>query len=295
LIFHEGVTLPHLAAFDLLKNAAGVEILRGYFTRYATLANTRSLGAVLETPTWRANPDWAAKLGYNDSTLAEANHKAVALLEEIRARFERKNQPIVISGNLGPRGDGYRPDSRMTARVAQEYHTPQIEVFARSSAADMVAAFTMNYAEEALGIVLAAQRAAMPVAISFTLETDGRLPSGQSLAEAIQQTDDATSGFAAYYMINCAHPSHFDSVLQDGGSWRNRIRGLRANASKLSHAELDASPELDIGNPVELGDDYQGLRRLMPQLTVVGGCCGTDDRHVEAICSACLEEVGVAD
>jgi homocysteine S-methyltransferase len=288
LIFHEGITLPFFAAFDLLKDDAGTEILRRYFTGYADLASARGVGAVLESPTWRANPDWAAKLGYDAAALAEVNRKAIELLEEVRDAAASTVQPIVISGNLGPRGDGYRPDARMTPREAQRYHAPQVEIFARS-AADMVAAFTMNYLEEAIGITFAARSAAMPVAISFTVETDGRLPSGESLCDAIEQTDEASSGYPAYYMINCAHPTHFEQVLREGGSWRSRIRGLRANASKRSHAELDASPDLDIGNPVELGTEYRSLRRLLPQLTIVGGCCGTDHRHVEAVCDACQE------
>jgi homocysteine S-methyltransferase len=241
---------------------------------------------VLESPTWRANPDWAAKLGYDAAALTSANRKSIQLLEEVRAAFEPDGQPVVISGNLGPRGDGYRPEARMTIAQAQAYHAPQVNVFAASNA-DMVAAFTMNYVEEAIGIALAARDAAVPVAISFTLETDGRLPSGQPLADAIQQTDADTAAYPAYYMINCAHPSHFDSVLRTGGAWRNRIRGLRANASRRSHAELDSCPDLDIGNPVELGAEYRALRQLLPNLTVLGGCCGTDHRHVEAIHAAC--------
>jgi S-methylmethionine-dependent homocysteine/selenocysteine methylase len=224
LVFHENIPLPHFAAFDLLKNEAGMAVLRRYFQRYAEPAATRGVGVVLESPTWRANPDWAARLGYDAASLADANRKAIRLLEEVRATFAPGSPPIVLSGNLGPRGDGYRPDSRMSIAQARDYHAPQVEVFAASNA-DMVAAFTMNYVEEAIGIALAARAAAMPVAISFTLETDGRLPSGQSLAEAIQQTDDASAGYPAYYMINCAHPAHFENGLRDGGAWRNRIRG----------------------------------------------------------------------
>lgn len=291
LIFNEGVELPYFASFHLLKDEAGTNVLRRYFTRYAELAASRGLGAVLESPTWRANYDWAAKLGYDAAALAEANCKSIALLEEIRAGFEAPDRPIVISGNLGPRGDGYRPEGRMSVQQAKEYHAAQIDVFA-GSAADMLAAFTMNYVEEAIGITLAAKEVGMPVVISFTVETNGRLPSDLSLGEAIQQTDEASSSYPVYYMINCAHPTHFDEVLHDGGPWRDRIRGLRANASKRSHAELDASPDLDIGNPTELGHEYRALRRQLPKLTVLGGCCGTDHRHVDAIFSACSDNPG---
>lgn len=287
LIYHDGIDLPYFAAFDLLKTARGTEVLRVYFERYARLAVALGVGAVLEAPTWRANPDWATKLGYDATTLADANRQAIGLLLEVRAKLETPATPIVVSGNLGPRGDGYIADSRMSAAEACDYHAAQIDTFAQTDA-DMVAAFTMNYVEEAIGIVQAAQVAQMPVAISFTVETDGRLPSGDSLAAAVQRTDEATGGYAAYYLVNCAHPSHFEQALTGEGSWRERIRGLRANASKRSHAELDASTELDAGDPQALGGEYRALKPRLPRLSVVGGCCGTDHRHVEAVCRAML-------
>jgi homocysteine S-methyltransferase len=291
LVFHDGLELPHFAAFDLLKDAGGTASLRAYFERYARLAVAQDLGLVLETPTWRANPDWAARLGYTPAALAEANRRAVALLVEVRGAHERPGTPIVISGNLGPRGDGYRPERTMPVSAARDYHSAQIETFAATEA-DLVSAFTMNYPQEAIGIALAARAAAMPVVISFTTETDGRLPSGATLGEAIAATDDATGGYPAYYMLNCAHPEHLIPALERGGAWRERIRGLRANASRRSHAELDESTDLDMGDPAELGRQYAELRALLPRLTVVGGCCGTDHRHVEAMGMA-MREVGV--
>jgi homocysteine S-methyltransferase len=285
LVFHEGLDLPAFAAFPLLENQAGLSVLRAYYARYADLARAHGLGLVLEAPTWRANADWGKKLGYDAVALAEANQKAIGLMIEIRAFYETANTKIVVSGNLGPRGDGYVPSKRMTAGEAAAYHATQIRTFAQTEA-DMVAAFTMNYVEEAIGIAAAAKACAMPVAISFTLETDGSLPSGDTLEHAIAVTDEHTQGYPAYYMINCAHPTHFENVLRAGGGWRNRIRGLRANASHRSHAELDAATDLDAGDPQELGGQYRALRPLMPRLTVVGGCCGTDHRHIMSICEA---------
>jgi len=214
------------------------------------------------------------------------NRQAIALLVDLRRMFETDRAPMVISGCVGPRGDGYRVENAMTAQAAQAYHAKQIDVFA-GTAADMVTAITMTYTEEAIGVTKAAQAAGMPVAISFTVETDGRLPSGQSLKDAITAVDAATAKGPAYYMINCAHPDHFEDALNAGEGWVKRIRGLRANASRLSHAELDEATELDAGNPVELGQQYRELRRLLPQIVVMGGCCGTDHRHIEAICHAC--------
>jgi homocysteine S-methyltransferase len=188
---------------------------------------------------------------------------------------------------VGPRGDGYDPAALMSDKEAEAYHRAQIETF-RDTAADMVSAITMTHVEEAIGIARAAARAGLPAAISFTVETDGRLPTGHTLAEAIERVDAATSRYPAYYMINCAHPTHFEHVLEAGAPWVERLRGLRANASRKSHAELNESPELDIGDPVELGAEHAALRRRLPHLTVMGGCCGTDDRHVAAIAAACL-------
>lgn len=283
LIYQEKVVLPCFASFTLLGSAAGRGILRRYFDTYASMAQRYGVGLVLESVTWRANADWGAKLGYDAAALTEINHAAIRMLEEVRDAYATPATPIVISGNIGPRGDGYNAAQRMTAAEAEAYHSPQIEDFART-AADMVAAFTINYTDEALGVVRAARRAAMPVAISFTLETDGRLPSGETLREALEKMDEATDAYAAYYMINCAHPTHFAATLQDRGAWLARIRGIRANASRKSHQELDESTELDSGDPVDLGRRYGEITPVLSGLRVVGGCCGTDHRHVEAIC-----------
>jgi S-methylmethionine-dependent homocysteine/selenocysteine methylase len=289
LVFHNQLELPCFAAFDLLKDDAGVEILRRYFDGYIEAARRHGAGFVLEAPTWRANPDWAAKLGYDEVTLADANRRSIGLLLEIREANETPEMPFVISGNIGPRGDGYRIDDHMSVSEAREYHAPQVHTFAQTDA-DMVAAFTMTCVEEASGILLAARAAGMPAVISYTLETDGRLPSGDTLADAIHRTDELTDGHAEYYMINCAHPRHFMDVLQNGGAWRQRIRGVRANASTRSHAELDESTDLDAGDPQQLAREYDQLRELLPMLNVFGGCCGTDHRHLAAIAAACIEQ-----
>ena len=288
LIFLEGQDLPHFAAFHLLRTREGESSLRKYFRTYAALAQKYQCGLLLETATWRASNDWGDKLGYSSDELAEANKKSVRLLEEVRDEYETPRTPIVISGCVGPRGDGYVPGNKMSDKQAEDYHSVQVETFA-GTAADLVTAITMNYAEEAVGLARAAQNAALPVVISLTVETDGKLPTGQALGDAIQQVDDATSGYPAYFMINCAHPTHFSSVVAGDEPWLERIRGLRANASTMSHAELNEAPELDAGNPAELGNEYAALkRRQLKSVNVFGGCCGTDHRHIEQIALACL-------
>jgi homocysteine S-methyltransferase len=288
LIFNEGLELPDFAAFDLFRRPGGEAALRRYYAAYVRIAAQFRAGMVLESATWRASADWGARLGYTGAQLADANRQAIGLLEDIRRGH--RERAMVISGCVGPRGDGYNPTHVMSADEAQAYHREQIATFS-DTAADMVSAITMNYAEEAIGLARAAQEAGMPAAISFTVETDGRLPTGQPLREAMEQVEGATDRYPAYYMLNCAHPDHLALEKE----WSHRIRGLRANASRKSHAELNESAELDIGDPAELGVDYARLKRgALPMLNVVGGCCGTDHRHVQRIAAACAPLFKVA-
>jgi len=246
-------------------------------------------GFVLESPGWRGNPDWAAKLGYSQEKLVAANREGIRLMHEILGAHETSASPMLISGAIGPRGDGYKIGATMRADEAAGYHAAQIRAY-RGAGADFISAFTLTYAEEALGIAEAAASLRIPAVISFTLETDGHLPNGQTLREAIEFVDARASTAPAYYMINCAHPTHFATELNAGEPWLERIGGLRANASCRSHAELDESTDLDAGNPAEFGAQYRHLLDILPNLKVLGGCCGTDDRHLEAICECCLAE-----
>ena len=287
LIFLQGFHLPEFASFVLLDDPIGTAAMQRYFDRYVEIAQRYEVGLLLESPTWRANRDWGERLGYDTAALDKINRQAIAFLQAIRHTAQSASSPIVISGCIGPRGDGYSPVSMMDAQSAQQYHQAQVNTFA-ATAADMVSALTIPYAEEAVGITWAAQKVEIPVVISFTVETDGRLPSGQSLKGAIEQVDSATNSAPDYYMINCAHPSHFQSVIATGEAWTDRIYGIRANASRKSHAELDEAETLDDGNPQELGTQYVGLKEQLRNLTVLGGCCGTDARHIEAICKACF-------
>jgi S-methylmethionine-dependent homocysteine/selenocysteine methylase len=280
LIFEQGLDLPCFAAFPLLESEEGVAALRTYFAPFVALAREHGTGFVLDTPTWRANPDWAERLGYSPEQLDAANRRAVAFA--LRLRDEAADVPILVDGVIGPRGDGYVAGERMTAEEAERYHGPQVASF---DGVDLVSAITMTYAEEAIGIARAAKAAGVPSVVSFTVETDGLLPSGQSLREAVERVEGDTGGAPAHYMINCAHPTHFEDALEPG-QWLDRIGGLRANASRLSHAELDAAEQLDSGDPVELAEQYVALRTRLHSMKVLGGCCGTDHRHVAEVASA---------
>jgi len=281
LIYHHGVDLPEFAAFPLLDDEAGIGRLRSYFAGHAAIAARADVGFILESATWRANADWGARLGYDADALDRVNRKAIDLLVEVRADGQA-HRPSPISGCIGPRDDGYAAAALMTADAARAYHRPQIATFADTQA-DLVTAMTLTYPDEAIGIAQAAREVGMPVVLSFTVETDGNLPDGRPLVAAIEMVDDATDGYPAYYMINCAHPAHFATILDPGAGWTGRIKAIRANASSKSHAELDAASDLDSGDPVVFGREHVDLRSRFPHITILGGCCGTDLRHIEQI------------
>ena len=279
LVFLDGMELPDFASFPLLASDDGKEHLDRYFRPYLDLAERTGRGFVLDTPTWRANADWGKRLGCDEATLGEVNRLAV---EYAAAQGRRRSVPIVLNGVIGPRGDGYVVGKAMTADEAADYHALQTRAFA-AAGAQMVTAVTMTYAEEAIGVVEASTAVDLPVVVSFTVETDGRLPSGQALGSAIDQVDAATDRGASYFMVNCAHPTHFASVLETDEPWVERVKGIRANASVMSHAELDEAEALDRGDVAGLAQHYRGLHATLPDLRVVGGCCGTDHEHVTAI------------
>lgn len=283
LIFHEKLDLPYFAAYTLLETEDGKSALERYYARYLDVAKRHKLGFVLETPTWRASSDWGKLLGHDANRLVKLNAAAVEFLLEIRGKRQSEDAPIVISGCIGPRGDGYTVDTEMTVDEAEAYHQPQINAL-KSAGAEMATALTMTYAAEAIGITRAAQKADLPIVVSFTTETDGKLPNGQTLGDAVSLTDEATNNGPIYFMVNCAHPDHFADVLK--GSWVERIGGFRANASRMSHAELDEAEKLDDGNPQEFGSLHHDLITKLPNVHVVGGCCGTDHRHVGEVARA---------
>jgi homocysteine S-methyltransferase len=283
IIFGEGRDLPGFAVFPLLEDDAGRAILDRYYREHMAVAEEHGMGYVLETPTWRSNPDWGTSLGYTRDQLDALDRDAVAFLAGIQASSSAHSVPI--SGCIGPRGDGYAVGTVMSAQEAREYHAHQIRVFA-DAGCDLVSVLTLTYAVEGLGIAQAAREVDVPVVLYFTVETDGRLPDGSSLRQAIEMIDGVTDSYVAYYGINCAHPDHIAPAIADGGEWTERIRAVRANASRMSHAELDEAEALDDGDPEELAADYRRLREALPNASVFGGCCGTDVRHVRAIAAA---------
>jgi homocysteine S-methyltransferase len=283
LIFHHGVDLPHFAAFPLVDNAAGRALLTEYYHGYAAIAERAAAGLLLESPTWRANPDWGERVGYATDDLRRVNVTAIGMMTELRDRYSATISDVIISGVVGPRGDGYQPGRGIDPGEAAAYHSLQIEAF-KDAGAQIATAYTLTDIGEAIGVVQAARTAGLPVAISFTVETDGRLPGGMPLVEALAAVDAAAR--PDYFLVNCAHPTHIAAGLAEPGPWRERIVGIRANASTRSHAELDEATELDEGDPRLLAAAHNSLNRLLPKLQIIGGCCGTDARHVASLWTA---------
>lgn len=284
MIFHHKIELPHFAAFTLMSKPKHHRLLMNYYRDYLNLAVKYKTGFILESPTWRANTDWGYKLGYSEKELGEVNQLAIRGMNQLRKEYRNHIETVLISGCIGPSTDGYRVINKMTAQQSFKYHQSQIKAF-KEAGADLTTAVTMNYLDEAMGIVQAAKKNRLPVVVSFTVETDGNLPSGESLQYAIQTIDLKTGNYPLYYMINCAHPTHFAEQIVNEGEWKERIMGIRANASCKSHAELDEAIELDPGNKNDLAEWYSTLKRQLPNLKVLGGCCGTDITHIEAICN----------
>lgn len=288
LIHDDAHELPHFAAFHLLGTAEGRGALLRYYERYIAVARRLNVAFILESPTWRSSADWGDALGYTKSGLAAANRAAIELMHELRDRHPPRAAPMLISGCVGPRGDGYVAGELMRPEAAEAYHAEQIRVMAQAGA-EIITAITMTNSAEAIGITRAAKAAGKEAVISFTVETDGRLPSGETLGDAITAVDTATQAAPGYYMINCAHPTYFASVLDAGQAWTTRIGGIRVNASCKSHAELNAATELDRGDIPGLARQISLLCERLPQIKVIGGCCGTDHRHVAAIAEACID------
>jgi len=289
LMFEYGIDLPHFAAFPLVETAKGREALRKHFSSYMKIAAHYGLNYLLDVPTWRANSEWGYRLGYSNTELAEMNRRSVAMSRSFIESEWTGTGHILLNGQIGPRGDGYVPGKTMSTHEAQAYHVRQIRTLG-DEAVDLVTGQTLNYTEEAIGIVNAAREAGVVAGISFTVETDGRLPSGEPLREAIERTDASTDAYALLFMVNCAHPTHFNHVLQSDGEWKDRLIGLRANASTKSHAELNESETLDQGDRQLLSEGFLELQDLMPAWQIFGGCCGTNYTHMEAVCKTLYPE-----
>ena len=286
MLYEAGLDFPEFASFTLLSNPKAIKPMTDFYRNSALIAMEYSAGIVFSTPTWRASRDWGAKLAYSPQEITSINHESVSFLQSIRSQPDLRDAKVLLSGCVGPRGDGYVVGVKMGREEAAEYHYEQVAALA-SAGVDLVSGMTFNYTEEAIGLSIACQRANIPVVISLTLEIDGSLPDGEPLQTAIEAIDTATGAFPAYYMLNCCHPSHFSHLLNPAFPWVQRIQGIQANSSMKSHAELANSTVLDSGEPLDLAQGMYRLKEGNGQLMVLGGCCGTDFRHIRLIAQLC--------
>ena len=274
LIFNHGIELPGFASFPLLEQPETRAVLAGQMQALVQLAGEMGTGCILDAPTWMANADRAAPLGYDAESLRDVNKAGVALMEEVRQASGRDD--VLVSACIGPRYDPYADIPSMTVEQARQYHGVQLAVL-KETTVDLVTAYTFNRTSEAAGCVLAAKDIGLPIVMSLVVETDGCLADGTKLVDAVNQIEAETEGAALFYMVNCAHPTHFANALRA----HPRLKGVVANASSCSHAELDEAEDLDEGDPAQLGQQIADIMRGNTSIRVFGGCCGTDMRHLK--------------
>ncbi|PMG07031.1 homocysteine methyltransferase [Vibrio breoganii] len=279
LLFTHNQPLPGYASYPLLAKSSTRAIIEKMYIDLIALAKRYQTAVILDAMTWIASSQRGAMIGLNEHQLRDFNLDAIDLMAQVRDRCG--DLPTLLSAQIGPREDGYQANNQMSANESLGYHSTQIDTY-KLTKADFITASTLSYPEEAAGIVLAAKSANIPVVVSFTVELDGNLPNGESLEDAIAKVDGLTKRYASYFMINCAHPSHFSHSFTQQ-PWEQRIKGIVVNASKCSHAELDRCETLDSGDPFTLGKEVAEICRQNTQISVVGGCCGTNLDHLEQI------------
>lgn len=287
LLYKHGLKLPEFAMFPLLDDAEGLAVSRAMYRRYMEAAAAHGAGILLIGHDYRASPDWGAKLGYSPEGLAEMQRRSIGFLAEIRDEFRDRVEHAYIAGCLGPRGDAYGTGGSMTAEEAEEYHLTQLTTL-KGTEADMAVALTFNNVPEAVGAVRAAGRVGLPIGVSLTLSSEGRLRSGPTLREAVEAIDAETGGAAAWMGTNCSHPMEFFPALDDAGPWLDRLRYFRPNAAMMDKLALCKLGHLEDGDPVELGGQMADLALRLPRADILGGCCGTDERHLGEIARSVL-------
>jgi S-methylmethionine-dependent homocysteine/selenocysteine methylase len=282
VLYKWGFELPEFAMFPLLDDPKADQVIRDIYRRYFDVAEKHDTGMLIVGHDYRASPDWGAKLGYTPEGLADMERRTIGFLDSIRREYEDRVSDVYIAGGVGPRGDAYGTGGGITEAEAEDYHSVQLTTL-KSTPADMAIALTINNIAEAVGIVRAAESIDIPIGISLTLTTEGRLGSGPTLRDAIETIEEKTNGAAAWFGTNCSHPLEFASALADDGPWRDRLRYVRPNAAKMDKVALCKLGHLEDGDPVELGEQMGGVARRFPRADILGGCCGTDERHLGEI------------
>ena len=282
ILYKWGFELPEFAMFPLLDNPEADRVIRDMYRRYFEVAAEHNTGMLIVGHDYRASPDWGEKLGYSAEGLREMQQRTIQFLQEMRTEYEDRVSDVYIGASIGPRGDAYGTGDAITESEAEDYHSVQLENL-EGTAADMAIALTFNNIPESIGVIRAGVAAGLPVGVSLTLTPEGRLRSGPSLREAIEAIEEATDGAAAWFGTNCAHPVEFEPAFADAGSWFDRLRYIRPNAAKMDKIALCSLGHLEDGDPVELGGEMGEIARRFPRADILGGCCGTDERHLSEI------------
>ena len=282
VMYKWGYELPEFAMFPLLDNPEADAVIRNMFRRYLDVAAEQNTGLLLNGHDYRASPDWAAKLGYSAEGLRDMQRRTIQFLDDMRTEYAGRVSDVYIAACIGPRGDAYGTGGEITVDEAEDYHSLQLQNL-DGTAADMAVAATFNNIPEAIGVIRAASEKGMPIGVSLTLTPEGRLRSGPSLREAIENVDEATDGRAAWFGTNCSHPLEFEPALYDAGPWLERLRYIRPNAARMDKIALCSLGHLEDGDPVELGEQMGEVARRLPNADIIGGCCGTDERHLSEI------------
>lgn len=282
IMYRHGHALPHFAMFTLLEKPQAVADMQDMYRRYLDTAASHGFAALIGGLDYRASPDWGDLLGYSREGLADLQLAAIEFLREVAQPYSDQLPDIRIAGCVGPRGDAYSLNQSITAEEAEDYHSVQIATL-KQAKVDLVSAMTLNSVAEAVGIARAASTAGLPVCIGFTLDSRSRLQSGPTLREAIEAVDrEAGDSKPDFFGINCSHPAEFEPALEPG-DWIQRIRSLRPNAALMDKIELCQLGHLEEGDPRELGELMGDLARRYPHIDIWGGCCGTWDKHLDAI------------
>tara|TARA_R110002074_G_scaffold203294_2_gene371174 strand:+ start:1454 stop:2410 length:957 start_codon:yes stop_codon:yes gene_type:complete len=281
LQYVDGFELKHFCGFDLLNDPRGVVALRDYHRKIIEAVIPFQFGILLEGIHYRASRDWGKLIGYSREGLKEINIRGVEFYRDLANEYESDSNPIPISGVIGPQGDAYDTGITPEAAEAEDYHSEQIETL-KQAGADLITGATFSGVEEAIGITRAAKALEMPIVISFITNSDGRLDGGETMREAVEKVDAATNNAPAYYMINCGHPTEFESALEEK-DWTKRLGGFMPNAVAMEKLSLCSLGHLEDGNPEELGIQMGEIATRFPHIHVWGGCCGTDSRHLGQI------------
>ncbi len=282
ILYKYGYDLPHFAMLPLLDDGRAMAELHGMYERYLDTAAAHGFGVLMAGMDYRASPDWAELLGYSPATLEDMQLRAIGFLRDVAKPYVDELPAVLIAGIVGPRGDAYTLDQRMSVEQAQDYHSTQIATLARAEV-DLVEAMTFNSVPEAVGVARAAADVGLPASIAFTLDSNHRLHSGPSLREAIESVDAACGDARpAFYGINCSHPLEFLPAIEPG-SWFDRVRCLRPNAAMMDKIALCSLGHLESGDPVDLGRRMGAIAKQYPHIDIWGGCCGTWETHLDQI------------